>query len=192
MSKTVITFLFDEGQIFQESWELTDNYSESLSARLKRISNARLPLLASCVRIVQVKAKGHPLERVDLRGIGGAYAHARDALKLMNDDRSTSIFLRGVPGEVYARHELTPKGIAAFGTFSKTLNECGAVIIRHGDAIPITKLWPSHATLYSYKKDKKATLRKLISILGDEEAQRVWQGLKKKREDQWQPAATPS
>ncbi len=192
MSKAVITFLFDEGQIFQESRELTDSYSESLSARLKRIAYARLPLLASCAKIVQVNAKGHPLERVDLRGTGGAYAHARDALKLMNDDRNTSIFLRGVPREVYARHELTPKGIAAFGSFSKTLKGCGAVVIRHGEAVPISKLWPSHQTLYSYKKDKKATLHRLISILGDEEAQRVWQELKEKREERRQPDAMPS
>src|SRR5689334_11232802 len=91
MSNAGITFLFDEGQIFQESWELTDCYSEPLPTRLRRIANARLPLLASCVRIVQLKAKGYPLERVDLRGIGGAYAHPRYALKLMNEDRNTTI-----------------------------------------------------------------------------------------------------
>src|ERR1700733_9632420 len=97
MSKSSMTFLFDAGQVFQESWELNDGYPEALPARLKRIANARMSLLAFCVRIVQLKAKGHPLERVDLRGYGGAFAHPRHALKLRDDGRSTSIFLRGVP-----------------------------------------------------------------------------------------------
>src|SRR4051812_8832251 len=115
MAKCVIIFLFDDGQVFQESWELTEAYSSPLPARLKRLAHARLPLLAGCVRIVQVKTKGHPLERVSWRGTGGTFAHSRDALKLLMDDgRSTNIFLRGVPREVFSQRGLTPRGVVSF------------------------------------------------------------------------------
>jgi hypothetical protein len=188
MSKCVITFLFDDGQVFQESWELAEGHRDPLPARLRRVVHARLPLLASCVRIVQLKAKGHPLERVSWRGTGGAFAHARDALKLMDDGRSTSIFLRGVPREVFANRGLTPKGVVSFREFNRAASECGCVVVRSGELRPVTKLEPIHHTLLSYKKGKRATLRKLVSILGDEVAQQFWDDLKKK---QLRPAATP-
>src|SRR5688500_18240510 len=120
MAKCIITFLFDSGQVFQESWELTDGHGTSLTARLKRIAQARLPLLAACVRIVQLKAKGHSLERVDLRGTGGVFAFPRDALKLTDDGYSSGIFLRGVPRDVYSKEGLTPKGLVAFRAFNTT------------------------------------------------------------------------
>jgi hypothetical protein len=184
MAKCVITFLFDGGQVFQESWELADGHRDPLPARLRRFAHARLPLLASCVRIVQLKAKGHSLERVSWRGTGGTFAHARDALKLMDGGRSTSIFLRGVPREVFASRGLTPQGFGSFREFNRTASECGCVIVRGGEVRPITKLEPSHYTLFSYKKGKRATLRKLVSILGDEEAHRFWDDLKNKLSQQ--------
>jgi hypothetical protein len=180
MSKCVITFLFDDGQVFQESWEPADGHRDPLPARLRRIAQARLPLLASCVRIVQLKAKGHPLERVSWRGAGGAFAFPREAVKLRDDGRSTSIYLRGVPREVFTSRGLTPKGFASFREFARAASECGCVIVREGEVRPTMKLEPSHHTLFSYKKGKKATLRKLVSILGDEAAKQFWNDLKKK------------
>jgi len=35
MAKCVITFLFDGGQVFQESWELADGHRDPLPARLR-------------------------------------------------------------------------------------------------------------------------------------------------------------
>jgi hypothetical protein len=84
---------------------------------------------------------------------------------------------------------LTPTGIVSFREFNRTASECGCVIVRGGEPQPITKLEPSHRTLFSYKKGKRATLRKLVSILGDEAAQQVWDDLKAKQK---RPAATPS
>src|SRR5258708_6556523 len=43
MARCIATFLFDQGQLFQESWELTEDHPDSLHARLKRIAQARLP-----------------------------------------------------------------------------------------------------------------------------------------------------
>lgn len=192
MAKCIITFLVDTGQVFQESWELGEGHGESLSVRLKRVALARLPLLAACVRIVQLKAQGHPLERVDLRGTGGAFAYPRHALKLRDDGYSTGIFLRGVPREVYAREALTPSGLVAFRALSTVLTQCGCVVMRNGQARPVTKLEPSRQTLFSYRKDKKATLRKLIAILGEEKAKVSWAELKKKRMEQMPLAGTPS
>lgn len=188
MAKCVITCLFDDGQVFQESWELAEGHRDPLPARLRRIAQARLPLLASCVRIVQLKAQGHPLERVSWRGTGGTFAHARDGLKLRDDGRSTSISLRGVPREVFASRGLTPQGVVSFREFNRTASECGCGIVRAGEVRPITKLEPSHHTLFSYKKGKRATLRKLVSILGDEAAQQFWDDLKQKQQ---RTAATP-
>lgn len=190
MAKCIITFLFDTGQVFQESWELAGD-GDPLPVRLKRVAQARLPLLAHSVRIVQLKAKGHPLERVDLRGTGGAFAHPRYALKLTDDGYSTGIFLRGIPKDVYANEGLTPRGLVAFRAFNTTLSQCGCVIMRSGQAHRVTKLWPAHQTLFSYRKDKKATLRKLTSILGEEKAQQFWAELKKKRLEQKPLTGTP-
>jgi hypothetical protein len=181
MAKCVITFLFDDGQVFQESWELTEAHRDTLPARLRRLAQARLPLLAACVRIVQLKAKGHPLERVSWRGRGGTFAHARDGLKLRDDGRSTGICLRGVPREVFASQGLTPTGLGSFREFNRTASECGCVIVRGGEPRLVTKLEPSHHTLFSYKKGRRATLRKLVSILGDEAAQHFWDDLKKRQ-----------
>lgn len=189
MAKCVITGLFDDGQVFQESWELADGHRDPLPSRLRRFAQARLPLLASCVRIVQLKAKGHLLERVSWRGTGVAFAHPRDGLKLMDDGRSTGICLRGVPREVFTNRGLTPQGVVSFREFNRTAGECGCVIVRAGEVHPVTKLEPIHHTLFSYKKGRKATLRKLVSILGDEAAQVFWDDLKKKDK---RPAATPS
>jgi hypothetical protein len=50
-------------------------------------------------------------------------------------------------------------------------------------------LEPIHQTLFSYKKGKRATLRKLVSILGDEAAHQFWDELKNKQN---RPTATPS
>ncbi len=189
MAKCVITCLFDDGQVFQESWELAEGHRDPLPDRLRRIAHARLPLLASCVRIVQVKAEGHPLERVSWRGIGGAFAHPRDGLKLTDAGISTGIFLRGVPREVFANRGLTPTGFVSFREFNRTAGECGCVIVRGGESRPVTRLEPFHHTLFSYKKGKRATLRKLVSILGDDEVHRFWDDLKKKQRLR---AATPS
>jgi hypothetical protein len=191
MAKCTITFLFDTGQVFQESWELAEGHGDPLPVRLKRIAQARLPLLAACVRVVQLKAQGHPLERVDLRGTGGAFAHPRYALKLADDGYSTGIFLRGVPREVYAKEALTPSGMVAFRALNTVLTQCGCAIVRNGQARPVTKLGPTRQTLFSYRKDKKATLRKLVSILGEEKAQQFWAELKKKRLDQKPLTGTP-
>jgi hypothetical protein len=189
MAKCAITFLFDDGQVFQESWELTEAHRDPLPARLRRLVQARLLLLAACVRIVQLKAKGHPLERISWRGTGGTFAHARDGLKLRDDGRSTGIILRGVPREVFTSRGVTPTGLGSFRELNRTVSECGCVIVRGGEPQPITKLEPSHHTLFSYKKGRRATLRKLVSILGDEPAQQFWDELKKKQQ---RPAATPS
>lgn len=189
MSKCVITFLFDSGQVFQESWELADGHCDPLPAGLRRLAQARLPLLASCVRIVQLKAKGHSLERVSWRGTGGAFAHPRDALKLTDDGRSTSIFLRGVPREVFDNRGLTPRGVVSFRELNRAASEYGCVIVRGDQTRPVTRLGPSYHSLFSYKKGKRATLRKLVSILGEEAAQQFWSDLK---HQQQRPAATPS
>lgn len=181
MAKCVIIFLFDGGQVFQESWELADGHRDPLPAHLRRFAQARLPLLASCVRIVQLKTKGHPLERVSWKGTGGAFAHPRDGLKLMDGGRSTGIFLRGVPRELFANRGLTPTGVVSFREFNRAASECGCVIVRGGESRPITRLEPIHHTLFSYKKGKRATLRKLVSILGDEAAQQFWDDLKKQQ-----------
>jgi hypothetical protein len=61
--------------------------------------------------------------------------------------------------------------------------------VRAGEARPIIKLEPFHHTLFSYKKMKRATLRKLVSILGDEEARSFWSELKAKRSRQTLPDA---
>jgi hypothetical protein len=137
----------------------------------------------------RVKAKGHPLERVSWRGTGGAFAFPREALKLADDGRSTSVYLRGVPRELFANRGLSPRGVVSFREFTRAASECGCVIVRGGEARPVTKLEPSHHTLLSYKKGKRATLRKLVSILGDEAAQQFWDDLKEKQQ---RPAATPS
>lgn len=189
MAKSVITFLFDGGQVFQESWELADGHRDPLPSRLRRFAQARLSLLASCVRIVQLKVKGHPLERVSWRGSGGMFAHPRDGLTLLADHRSTSIILRGVPREVFTSRGLTPKGVVSFQEFNRTASECGCMIVRGGEVRPVTKLEPFHHTQFSYKKGKRATLRKLVSILGDEAAHQFWDDLKTKEK---RPAATPS
>jgi hypothetical protein len=189
MARWVITFLFEGGQVFQESWELADGHHDPLPSRLRRFAQARLSLLAACVRIVQLKAKGHPLERVSWRGTGEAFAHPRDGLKLMDDGRSTGICLRGVPREVFAKRGLTPTGIVSFREFNGVASECGCMIVRGGEPRPITKLEPIHYTLFSYKKGKRATLRKLVSILGDDAAQQFWDDLKAREK---RPATTPS
>ena len=176
MSKGVITFFFEEGQVFQESWEMTDVHPESLTVRLRRIALARLPLLASCVRIVQLKADGHPLERVSLKGIGGLFADPRAALALTDDGRSINIMLRGVPEEVFAEGTLTATGLCSFQKFSNTVNACGCVIVRKNEVCPITKLEPIHETLLSHEASKKATRIKLNSLLGKQEADRFWYG----------------
>jgi hypothetical protein len=181
MAKCVITFLFDDGQVFQESWELTEAHRDPLPARLRRLAQARLPLLAACVRIVQLKAKGHPLERISWRGTGGTFAHARDGLKLRDDGRSTGVVLRGVPREVFASRALTPTGVGSFREFNRAACACGCMIVRAGEGRPVTKLGPFRHTLFSYKKGKRATLRKLVSILGEEEAQRFWTDLKNRQ-----------
>jgi hypothetical protein len=155
MAKCVITCLFDDGQVFQESWELADGHRDPLPARLRRVAQARLPLLAACVRVVQLKAQGHPLERVSWRGTGGTFAHPRNALKLMDDGRSTSIFLRGVPRELFANRGLTPWGVVSFREFNRMASECGCVLVRGGKSRPITKLEPIRHTLFSYKKGKR-------------------------------------
>jgi hypothetical protein len=73
---------------------------------------------------------------------------------------------------------LTPTGLGSFREFNRTASECGCAIVRGGEVYPLTKLEPSHHTLFSYKKGKRATLRKLVSILGDEAAQQFWDDLK--------------
>src|SRR5688500_8629076 len=120
MAKCIITFLFDSGQVFQESCELTDGHGTSLTARLKRIAQARLPLLAACVGSVVLMANGHSLERVERRGTGGVFAFPRAALKLTADGYSRGTFLRGVPRDVYSKEGRTPKGLVAFRAFNPT------------------------------------------------------------------------
>ena len=114
---------------------------------------------------------------------------ARDGLKLMDDGRSTNIILRGVPREVFNSRGLTPPGFGTFREFNRAAGECGCVIVRAGEICPVTKLEPSHHTLFSYKKGKRATLRKLVSILGDDAAQQFWDDLKAREK---RPATTPS
>jgi hypothetical protein len=136
MAKCVVTFLFDDGQVFQESWELAEAHRDPLPARLRRLAQARLPPLAGSVRIVQVKAKGHPLERVSWRGTGGAFAQPRDGLKLMGGGRSTGICLRGFPREVFASRGVTPTGVGSFREFNRTASECGCAIVCAGEDCP--------------------------------------------------------
>jgi len=107
----------------------------------------------------------------------------------MDDGRSTGICLRGVPRELFANRGLTPTGVVSFREFNRAASECGCMIVRGGESRPVTKLEPTHHTLFSYKKGKRATLRKLVSILGEEAAQQFWDDLKKKGK---RPAATPS
>ncbi|MCE9533433.1 MAG: hypothetical protein K8T89_20260 [Planctomycetes bacterium] len=174
MSKGVITFFFDEGQVFQESWEMMDVPGETLAARLKRLAKARLPLLATCVRIVQLKADGHPLERVNLRGSGGLVAAPRAALALVDGSTSLNILLRGVPEEVFVDGTLTAVGQVAFQKFSKTVSDCGCVNIRKNEVRPIMNLEPFQEVLLSNEATKKATRQKLNSLLGKEETDRFW------------------
>lgn len=183
MPKCTLIFLFDSGQVCEESWDLGDSQAEPLMARLRRVAQARLALLASSLRIVQLRAIGHPTERVDLRGIGGAFAWPRDGLRVINDMRTSgTITLRGVPKEVFSGRELTPIGRVALANFSKTLGECGCSILRHGESRGIADLHATGKTLFNYKKDKKAPLYKLKSILGEEKAIQVWDELKERRE----------
>jgi hypothetical protein len=76
---------------------------------------------------------------------------------------------------------LTPQGVVSFREFNRTAGECGCMIVRAGEVRPVMKLEPFNHTLFSYKKGKRATLRKLVSVLGDEEAQRFWADLKNRQ-----------
>jgi len=174
MSKGVITFFFDEGQVFQESWEMLDVHSESLAIRLKRIAIARLPLLASCVRVVQLKADGHPLERVNLKGKGSEFADPRTALSLTEGGRNVNIMLRGVPEDLFADKALTAAGLGFFQKFSSTVSDCSCIIVRRNKAYPITDLEPGRETLLSSEATKKATRIRLNALLGKQETDRFW------------------
>jgi hypothetical protein len=179
MPTMTMTFLFDTARMCSESWTLHEHHAQPLQARVLRIAQDRLPLLASCVRIVRLQAPGMASQRVSMRGMGGAFAHPRDAVKFIASGRTLPVFhLRGVPREVFHREQLTPAGRIALAKYSKALEECGAFIHRFGEDRAIRDLETMGWTLYSYRKDRKATLRQLRSILRAEEAQRFWDELK--------------
>ncbi len=191
MHTGTMIFLFDSGEVFQESWEMTAPSSEVALQKLRRIAQSRLPLLASSVRIVQLKVKGQPLQRVQMPGTGGTGAWARDALIVRDEGRETKKHLRGVPKEVFANGRLTPKGLTMFNEYNRTLRECGCVIVRKGDEPqPVRRIEPTHTSLFSWKKGKKATLRKLVALLGATEAERFWTVLKERRAAQFNLTST--
>jgi hypothetical protein len=178
MHTITMVFLFDSGEFFQESWELTAPTPADALLRLRRIASARLPLLASCVRIVQLKVPGKPLQRVDLRGTGGEYAHPRDALLVRNDGWALRRHLRGVSRQVYDRDRLTPAGLSAMQFYSRTLNACGCVAVRRDiGGRPITNLQPMRMSPLRAADCRPATLTRLRTLLGAEAAETFWAAL---------------
>ena len=184
MPNCSITFLFDSGQVFAESFNLTEPHPQSLPDRLNRIVQARLPLLAACVRIVRLKARSHPVQRVDIRGTGSEFAWPRDGLNLMRiggNRMANNVCLRGIPDKFFDGDKLKPMGATAVANLGMAQKECGAFAVLQGEPWPITDLQVTGKTLLSYKKDKPATRHKLISILGKEKALLFWEELKKKK-----------
>ena len=182
MHKGTMVFLFDSGESFQESWDFFTSASDDALRRLIRVAHARLPVLASSIRIVQLKVKGQPLQRVRLTGTGGNWAWPREALVLRHEGRQCGKRLRGLPKEVFAHDRLTPMGHQAFNHFNRTLTECGCVIVRKGEQPEtIRRLEAAHSSLYSWKKGKKVTRRKLVTLLGADEAGPFWAHMRAQR-----------
>ena len=168
MFKGVMLFLFDSGVLFQEAWEITAATSEDAFSRLKRMAQARLPLLAADTRIVQLRVTGHPPERVQWQGHGGLWAWTREALKLRHEYRSIQKQLRGVPQEIFSKGAgLTPKGVHAFRDFSRTLHECGCVIVRKGKQPElINKIEPAGVVHPRVEEGKDSDQRQIGQTIG--------------------------
>jgi hypothetical protein len=266
-----MTFLFDTCQVLTESWLLNTPNSVEGFQRLGRITEARLQLLTSRARIVELKVKGLPRSEVRLRGVGGdQFISPRTMIVLRDAGRETKKYLCGVPKEIFAKGRLTTRGRIAFEKYNAILRECGCLItepsrgpaatvfevtvdpatsllglvIRSGDFTAsvgdivlcrgfkrkhiayrslngrwrvkdvrpdtpsaglttvtllgsfivsrstitsmgviaqkseqrkvVSQLEPAHDALFSWRKDKKATLRKLIALLGYAEAREFW------------------
>lgn len=180
MPKGVITILFDSGQMVKEPWLLPVGHQD-LPDRLKRIAQARLPLLGSCTRIAKLKVARHPPERMNWQGTGGPSVLPRESVKMTADGRSSTIQLRWVPREVFAKGSPTATGLVAFRELSKTVSECGCLVIRDGEPFPITELQPFREILLSHVKGRPATLSELTTELGKGEANQFWAELKKRR-----------
>lgn len=266
-----MAFLFDTCQVLTESWLMNTSSPVEALERLCRIAAARLQLLTSCARIVELKVKGLPRREVRLRGVGGdRFISPRTFIVLRDAGRETKKYLCGVPYEIFANGCLTTKGRIAFENYNAILRECGCLIaepiripgvfvhevtvdpatsllglvIRSGDFMVsvgetiqcrnfkrkhvahhslngrwrvknvqpntpgaglttimllgsfivsrstitsmgviagkneqrkvVSQLEPTHEALFSWRKAKKATLRKLIGLLGYAEARQFW------------------
>ena len=181
MHKGITTFLYDTGEWFQDSWDFNVPASDEALKRLNQVAQTRLPLLASCVRIVRLKVTGQPQQRVSWRGSGGGWSMPREALTLRHEGGTTGKRLRGVPKGIFDGRGLTPRGVVEFNQFNRVLNQSGCMIVHKGQAPePVTRLQPRSLSVLSWKWGKKASLKELIALLGRDEARRFWDGLKKK------------
>jgi len=179
MRTGTLTFLFNSGQIVQESWHFNATSPEDAIKTLRLVAQARRVLLAASIRIALLKVTGQPPERVNWTGKGGIWASPRQALVLRHEGRAVKKQLRGVPQELCNGKGLTPDGLQAFQSFNRILNQCGCLIVRTNEQPEtIRKLAPDHLVTLLWKKGIPATKKKIVALLGVEEGQRFWDSMK--------------
>lgn len=187
MAIVKIECLYDSGQIFSETWNLTDQDPATLGKYLTQIANVRLQLLAKNIRIMKLSAKGFS-ERVDMRGFGGEFSHPRDAYKLQNDGYSTAIRLRGIPRELIRGAGIWPEvsndGKRCLVNLCAVLKQCGARIKCGTGYEPVANFIVWRHTLYSSRKSKAAKKKDLTKLLGAEKADGEWEEIKERRKTQ--------
>lgn len=179
MHTGTMTFLFDSGQIFQESWLFNAVAPTDAFSKLRQVAQARRALLGTSARIALLKVRGQPLERVNWRGTGGGRVMPRDTVVIRHDGMAVKKQLRGVPAEVFGVNGMTPQGHRAFQDFNRVLNQCGCVLALGGGRHEVIRnLVPTHESLVSWKRGKQATKKEIVALLGGEEGERFWAALK--------------
>lgn len=177
-----ITFLFDEGVAFGESYDFTCAEASEAMRRLKKVVQARALLLATNVRVVRVAVKGIKADRIRVRGPANTWGHPRYALSLRNDGQRYFRRLRGCPDVLYKFDQLSLQGINGFREFNRVLAECGCQATSSiGGTEPIVKLEPYRRILLLAKNTKALSKKRLMALLGIEEGTEAFQSSKAKR-----------
>ncbi len=181
MPKCKITFLLTAPIHFRtESWELREQGPGMLMTRLRRIAEARIPLLANSVKIVRLEAPGEPSESVEMKGIGSPDEMMRHGMRVLNESfTGQGVTLVGIAKELFFKGGLLPASNRSLAALAKVLRECNAVLDRRGTKHEIGELVFHKTTLLTNPKPVRKA--KLVAVLGTEKGEALREEVKQRR-----------
>lgn len=179
LTKGDITFLFDEGVTFKESYEFACADPTETMRRLKKVAQVRSSLLAANVQIIRLNVKGVKQENVRMLGVGDTCSNSRMALRLREDGKAYRRRLRGVPETAYKVGIVSSQASNALREFNRVLAGCQCQFkTTLGTIEPIKNLEIVDWTVLSWKSARKLPKRRLILLLGVDEGTQMFEKMK--------------